>query len=175
MFKHLPLMQQKAATASHWTSPKPEICNVCFCNLTESKINPFSEGEKTIAKTQRGLIKKQLLIYQYWYEHVKPHREFLRQESQERGLAFDRFVVSSVLIRDEQELPTPTQSQWWKPGGTARDPTRFLREFMCLFFDLNLLWISFSLGCEVCTHLSWEPEVLLIHLHKPDRLLITAV
>lgn len=76
-------MQQTPDMASHWTSPKPKICNVCFCNLTESKINPFSEGEQKIAKAQRGLIKKQLLIYLYWYEHVKPHREFLRQESQE--------------------------------------------------------------------------------------------
>lgn len=91
-----------------------------------------------------------------------------------RGPTFDRIVVSSALIRGEQELPTPTQWQWWKSGGGSRDPTRFLREFMCFFFDLNLLWIRVSLGCEVYTHLSWEPEVLLIHLPKPDRLLITA-
>lgn len=174
MFKHPPLMQQTPAIASHWTSPKPKICDVCFCNLTKPKINPFSEGEKKIAKTQRGLIKKQLLIYQYWYEHVKPHREFLAEVSGRRGPASDRSVVT--LLSSEWAGAANTQS------GTVVETRRnltsfntFLRDFTCLFFDLNLLWIRFNLGCEVYTHLSWEPEVLLIHLCKPDRLLITAV
>lgn len=66
-----------------------------------------------MAKTQRDLIKKQVFIYQYCYEHVKPHREFPVDENlRNERTTFCRFEValfSSALNRGSSEQPTPSR------------------------------------------------------------------